>query len=709
MALLLCGARWCRFKPLESLEARTYDWRVRIATNFPSPYADNLGLVAISDESVTRLNDGSLGYHYAVPWPRHIYGQILRELSRQEAGMVGFDILFAEPHPTDSPVLVDHVANPDLEAFLAQAHPGESPVKIDDLTSVESDDFFAWQLQLASNAVLATDAELLPAELFRNSAVAEGDISAEKDSDGILRRAKAVTTNGVWQLGLVLAARELGLDLDHAEKDFTHGRIILRGSNGLERVIPVDVDGSFYIDWSLTANDSRLSVEPIENLLAADQWHTAGQAYQSDVAWRNKLVFIGSTATGNNLTDLGATPLQKETYLVSKHWNIANSLIVNRFIRRSSLLFDCLIIGLLCALSTAFTLRFRTLTSTVTLLVCATAYTAVAVALYVQHRLWLPIVLPVAGALFLTYVCLLVWRVLFEQTEKRRIRYVFAKIVAPEVVQELLEAENVSLGGTRREVTVLFADVRGFTAFTDASRENAVKIAQEKNLSGPAAEDHFEREARETLATVNSYLALVADKVKAHRGTLDKYIGDCAMAFWNAPTPLPQHALACVHAAIDTQRAINTLNRQRADENSRRELENLRRAASGQPPLPLLPILSLGTGINTGEAIFGLMGSEEHGLNYTVFGREVNLASRLESLSGRGRILIGGNTFAALQRDDSALAETCSALPPVNLKGIREAVKVYEVPWRLPGDIAPIGDDYGSAAETATAFTPKNP
>jgi class 3 adenylate cyclase len=87
-----------------------------------------------------------------------------------------------------------------------------------------------------------------------------------------------------------------------------------------------------------------------------------------------------------------------------------------------------------------------------------------------------------------------------------------------------------------------------------------------------------------------------------------------------------------------------------------------------------------------------------------VFGREVNLASRLEALSGRGRILIGEATYAALKRDDPALAATCSALPLVNVKGFREAVKVYEVPWRLPGEMAPVEDDYGSPDTSTTGF-----
>ncbi|MCX6895780.1 MAG: CHASE2 domain-containing protein [Verrucomicrobia bacterium] len=513
-----------------------------------------------------------------------------------------------------------------------------------------------------------------------------------------LPRAKPFTEERVWHMGILLAARQLGLDLAKAEVDLPGGKIILRGAGGVTRTIPVDGGGYFQIDWQLPVTDPRLACEPVENLLAQDSARTRGATNDLVNRWRGKLVVIGSTATGNDLTDRGATPLEHDTVLMSKHWNVANSILAGRFIRRASPAQELLLIVALGALSAALTLRLRAVAAAFAVLAAIALYLGIAALGYVQQRFWLPVFLPVAGALLAQHVCLVTWRAVFEQAEKRRVRAVFSKIVAPEVVQELLEAENISLGGARREITIFFADVRGFTAFTDASRDAAAELAREKNLSAAATEALFDREARETLDTVNSYLALVADQVKAHGGTLDKYIGDCVMAFWNAPAVMPQHALQCVRAAIAAQRAIDALNRRRADANTHRELENIQRAAAGEPPLPPLPILTLGTGINTGPAVVGLMGSDAHILNYTAFGREVNLASRLEALSGRGRILIGEGTFAAIRRDDPALAAACSALAPVNVKGIREAVQVYEVPWRLPGEISPVADDYGSAA-----------
>jgi len=124
------------------------------------------------------------------------------------------------------------------------------------------------------------------------------------------------------------------------------------------------------------------------------------------------------------------------------------------------------------------------------------------------------------------------------------------------------------------------------------------------------------------------------------------------------------------------------------------------------PPKPMLPLLLLGSGINTGMATVGLMGSQQEQQNYTVFGREINLASRLESASGRGRIFVGETTYQHLLRDDPILAATCVELPLKELKGFRSAVKAYEVPWQRPDQVASAAPAAVKTTETAfTSFT----
>lgn len=739
---------------LQGLEARTLDWRARLALHFPAPVATNLGFVFISDASIKALQDGSLGYRFGLYWPRQIYGRLLRELSAQGAAAVAFDVIFGELRPDHPPVVVRRRTEPDWDTFFADRPAARRPYTLaDDSWVVESDDFFAWQLRRSGRALLAAERDLLPPDLFRTNALALGDIAADRDADGVLRRARAFrlyrrwhplleraaaeyqlelqaarfepgrlllpraghedvvvlldaegrfaladlvgetlpagwperahpfTEERVWHMGIVLAAQHLKLDLANAEVDLARGRIVLRGEGGVERLIPVDCEGYFPIDWTLTLNDPRLAREPIESLLRAEQAREAGNP-RGNSPWAGRLVVLGSVATGNDLTDRGPTPLERDTVLVSKHWNVANSVLTGRFIRRTTVAEDCVLLAVLGSLAALATLRLRAVAASLSLAALTLGYVIVAVWLYGAHRIWLPVVLPVGGALLAQHGVLLMWRVVFEEQEKRRVRAIFSRIVSPNVVRELLRSETLALGGAQREVTVMFADVRGFTEFTDRNREQAAARVREQQLAGADAEAVYAEHAREMLATVNTYLALIANTVKQHEGTLDKYIGDCVMAFWGAPTPHPRHAAVAVRTAVDALRAVAALNQQRQHENRRREAENVPRLREGLAPQPLLPILQAGCGLNTGVVTVGLMGSEAHIFNYTVFGREVNLASRLESLSGAGRILIGQTTYAALQRDAPELAATCVPLPPVTVKGIRDPVQAYEVPWQ---------------------------
>jgi class 3 adenylate cyclase len=403
--------------------------------------------------------------------------------------------------------------------------------------------------------------------------------------------------------------------------------------------------------------------------------------------FKNKLVVIGSTATGNDLSDVGATPLEARTYLALKHLNVANSVLTNHFVTVCPLALRLLLIVLVGALSGWITGSVsRPLSGSLLMLLVGALYLGLAVALYARFRFWLPVVLPLFCAGLVTHIAAVTHRVRVEQSEKKRVRGVFQKMLAPEVVNELLGKKSISLGGTRREITVFFADVRGFTELTDTTQARAEEFVRQSKLSPQEAEAYYDRHASETLRTVSTYLGLIADIVKKHNGTLDKYIGDCVMAFWGGPVPNAHHARDAVRAAMDSQLAMYRLNQQRAALNKSKEADNLKRAALGAPPEPLLPLLSMGSGLNTGMAIMGLMGSEAHILNYTVFGREVNLASRLEGVSGHSRIIISESTLLALERDEPALAASCIPLPAREVKGIRGAVKIFEVPWKPPSD-----------------------
>ena len=727
---LVSGVRLLHLDFFERLERITYDLRVRTALHFSAPAATNLAFVSMEDSSITAVKNGTLGYKFGLYWPRQVYGRLVEELSAQGAQTVAFDVLFGELRNDHPPVqmadgnliesddffaqqmrragnvviaITPELRPPDLFATNALALGGISTDKESDGSLRRVDAFHIYHrwnpllkkaaaqfdldldhAQFAPGKIIlpqtgTTNFVTIPVDVENNFELA--DFVGDKLPPGVAPKAKALTDERVWHMGIVLAAQELKLDLQNAKIDLPRGKIILRGANGVERVIPADADGYFYIDWRLTPNDPKLLRAPIENLLWQDRQRLLGKTNGLRDAFRGKLVVVGSTAQGNDLTDRGATPLERDTLLVSKHWNVANSIITGQFIRRAPLPVELALIIFLGALTAFLTWQLRAFSATGGTLLLLLAYVALTFFAFVEFRCWLPIVFPIAGAA-MEYASLVTYRVVFEEREQRRVKSVFSKIVSPDVMNELLQAEKLSLGGARREVTVFFADVRGFTTFTDETQERVAEFVRAHQLDLEAAEKCFDESARETLETVNLYLATVADAVKNNDGTVDKYIGDCVMAFWNAPVANEKHALACVRAAIDAQRAIHDLNEKRLAQNASREIENSARLSAGLPPKPPLTALQLGTGINTGLVTVGLMGSETHQYNYTVFGREVNLASRLEGVSGSGRIIISDTTYNHLLRHDPALAATCVEMFPVTVKGIKAAVRIYEVPWQ---------------------------
>src|ERR1051325_5702411 len=380
------------------LEWITYDWRVRIAFDYPRPAATNLGVVFIDDHSLRVINEA---LQVSWPWPRELDGLLARRLAEQGAKRVAFDILFAELQP-----------------------------------DAESDAAFARDLRRAGNVYLAAFGETLanrwhaipPAPLFRTNALAVGHATSDSDADAVLRRARVFKDDPqlgrLWHLGILLAAAELNLDLDKAEVG--EREIVLRGPNGIQRVIPLDTDGTFYIDWSLAWNDPRLAKQGFEEVIGRQP----GTSIETNTTFLDKLVVVGSIGAGNNISDLGATPLSKATYLVSKHWNVANSVITGIFIRRSAMPWNLTLIILLGLAGVLVTWNIRAPWASLIVVAVGVVYAGAAAALYVQQRLWLPLVLPV-GSLVLTHIATVTYRLVFEEREKRRVRSIFARLASP--------------------------------------------------------------------------------------------------------------------------------------------------------------------------------------------------------------------------------------------------------------------------------------
>jgi class 3 adenylate cyclase/CHASE2 domain-containing sensor protein len=731
--LCVCVLEIAHLPYLNRLEWMTFDLRARLAHsigNTASDSATHLGLVEITDKTIYEVkNDAHLGFDYGLYWPRDVYAAALKELTLEGAKAVAFDVLFAELR--DDQALV---ASPDgsIEApdniFAAQLKQSGNVILAADSDEMPHLKFRtnAWQV---ANITVDRDADGVlrrdrafqdfpvwdPAILQEAAALAwnlpktiddriqhkitfvsrlnEETWAYPTDDEGRIPSTNYLATVPpgypdkivpyqhfrAWSMGILLAAHELKLDLDHPVLE--PGRIILHGPNGLTRFIPVDDQNYFCIDWAIAQNDPQVPRMPFELLLAALVERQHGHPVAD--YWKDRMAVIGSQATGNDLADVGATPLAKSTFLVTKHLNVARSVITGRFVQPTPKPLNLALIVIVGVLSAWITwVVERAYSGTLLMLAFAALYAALSAWLYVEWRVWAPIILPMFCAGFVTHVSALVYRVRFEQSQKKLIKQLFSRVLSPDVVNQLLQKAAIQADGQRLEITIYFADVRGFTELTDMTQAQADAYVKEHQLTGADAEAYFDAQAKDTLATVSTYLGLLAEIVKSHKGTLDKYIGDCVMAFWGAPLPNPHHALDAVRAAIEAQRAMAELNLERQRKNKQREEENEERARKGLPLLPMLPVLAMGTGINTGVAIVGFMGSETHLLNYTAFGREVNLASRLEGVSGHGRIIIGEATFAALKRDDPQLAGMCLEWGLRKVKGFREPVRIYEVHWQ---------------------------
>jgi adenylate cyclase len=223
------------------------------------------------------------------------------------------------------------------------------------------------------------------------------------------------------------------------------------------------------------------------------------------------------------------------------------------------------------------------------------------------------------------------------------------RFLSPAISRKITaEAADIRLGGESQRITLLFADVRGFTTMAEKMKP------------------------REAVEVLNEFFARMTNVIFEHDGTLDKYLGDGLMALFGAPFALQNDAEAAVRAAVNMQKSLEELNR-----------------ISGKPPL------SIGIGVHTGEAVVGFLGTERR-MDYTAIGDTVNVASRLTSQAGPGQIVISTATYAHICREIS-----CCSLSPMKLKGRDEPIEVHEVLWRDPLPQNPTAKDF---KPTSTGF-----
>ncbi|MCU1347497.1 MAG: adenylate/guanylate cyclase with Chase sensor [Acidobacteria bacterium] len=585
-------------------------------------------IVGVSEEAVAHLAAAGYG---RPPYPRDVYADAVAELRRAGARVIGLDIAFTEEdlvHPDSdrkfaealeqAPVILG-IDSTRLDPGKPPASAGSFAADLWRIAGPRPDEHYLPRLPLALFGGARGIGTLRIASSKSSANIHDYPIADRIDRDlyvpslalEVYREAKGLPRLGRW--------------ID--SREFAAG--VLR--------VPIDDQRAFAIRWHGGKKVRDLSYRMValdKVLLAALAREEASAVPAAKLAafesqFRDAIVLIGYTATG--LNDLRQTPLSPTSAGVEIHANALDNLLHADFNRDAS---PWLIFPLLLLIAALFGqgidgMASQLLAGVVTIAVLA----AIAGGGYLALRSG--IIIPTVAALAaiaLTFVVLTAINLLSEQEHSTMLRATFGRYVSPQILDYILaHPEKVHLGGERRDLTILFSDIRGFTSISEAA------------------------EPEEVVEMLNEYLTKMVEILLDHGGTLDKFIGDAVMGFWNAPADDRDHALHSVQCAIAM---IEETARIRA----RWETEG---KAS----------LRIGIGINTGDAVAGNIGAEQV-WSYTVIGDAVNLASRLEGKNKDYGTEIIISEFTMARIGDAF--ETVY-LDDVKVKGKDKAVKIYEV------------------------------
>jgi len=343
--------------------------------------------------------------------------------------------------------------------------------------------------------------------------------------------------------------------------------------------------------------------------------------------FKDKIVLVGLTATGS--ADLRAIPFAPLYPQVGVLASAINSVLNQDFlipVSRGTNVLLFFLLGIIMGISIPRMRPLNGALSTFTLLIF---YLLLVFYSFSQKSFCLTVVYP-GTIIFFSYLSIITYKYATEEKEKKRIKSIFQRYVSSQVVEELLMSpDRVVLGGRRKEITVLFADIRNFTGM-------ASRMAPE-----------------EVVSILNEFFTMITEVIFKYNGTLDKYIGDAVMAIYGAPIEEENHAERALETALEMQKRMGLL--------EKRFLER------GIEPI------KIGIGITTGEAIIGNIGSLRR-MEYTAIGDSVNLASRLEEVAKPDQILISEDTYRMVKNIVKA-----KVLKPMAIRGKAELVQVYEV------------------------------
>ncbi|MBI3013481.1 MAG: adenylate/guanylate cyclase domain-containing protein [Candidatus Tectomicrobia bacterium] len=650
--LLFIGSDLALF---ESLELKTLDLRFKIRGQ--KKVGSEIVIVALDDKSIERIGRW--------PWPRSRIADLINKISAGKPRAVGFDIIFSEPEVSADlkqfRMLRENYSSLGLERQNDQGR--RFSKLLEALEKKEDNDYLLGEAVRGSGSVVlamffdGVDAPAngvsrtgkpaplylrksefklvknkqvtrlippisatnitAPLEVLGRSAQAVGHANMKPDIDGVARwEILLVQYPGSYypSFALQVARTYLGLSPEEMIANFGEGIDLTNV------FVPTDERMRMLINYNGYANTF-----PRYSFVDVLEGRVPPQTFQG------KAVLVGATATG--LHDQKVTPLSKALPGVEKHANVVENIIHGSFLERANwMTFLDLFFVLLFGLGSGVVLsRLPKFWGPVFSLALLGGYFYFAYAMFAGYRIWLNLIYP-SLSIVLCFVGVISYRFMTEEREKRKVKGAFQQYLNPSVVNEVLKnPQMLKLGGDKKELTVLFSDIRGFTSVSEKLEPEAL------------------------VHLLNEYLTAMTDLILAKDGLLDKYMGDAIMAVFGAPIPQPDHAHRACTVALEMLAELKRLQTRWNEQN--------------------IPVLDIGVGVNTGSMVVGNMGSSKR-FDYTVMGDSVNLGSRLEGANKQyhTNVIISEFTQNAVKG-----AFRVRELDSVRVMGKKLPVRIYEL------------------------------
>jgi adenylate cyclase len=626
--------------PIQEVRVRTWDYfqlfEPRVKTTRP---------VTIVDIDEKSLADPRLGQW---PWPRTRIADMVAHLTKLGAVVIAFDAVFAEPDRLNPDIAADTFRNldeatrdklrtlPSNDQIFADAirqsrvvlgesggpdlHPLDKNLPVTGLAMLgEEPQPFMYQFRGLLRNV----------EVLEQAAAGRGLFTIRPERDGIVRRVPMImVAQGITMPSLTFemlrVASGSGTILIKADK----AGIQSVGVRGF--TIPTDANGQLWVHYARRDPSIYVSaVDVMDNRVPQDR--IAG-----------KLVLIGTSSVG--LNDIKTTPVSPAMPGVEIHAQVLESALSGAVVWQPNYgiameFLGALLLGLIVI---AFAPSFGPITLVGVGGLFATALAGTAWFFYTQHKLLIDFTYPLMSTTAI-YLTLIFFSFVREQSQRRQIRSAFGRYLSPALVEQLaLSPEKLVLGGEEREMTIMFSDMRGFTSISETYKSDPQGLT----------------------ALMNRFLTPLTNAILNRKGTIDKYMGDAIMAFWNAPLDDKEHHLNACEAALDMLERCDALEQAREEEAK----------AGGYTHIPL----NIGVGLNTGTCVVGNMGSDLR-FDYSVYGDTVNLASRLEGQSKEyGFPIIVGSKTAMAVKEKFAILE----LDFIMVKGKKEPEVIYAIAGR---------------------------